>query len=266
MPRHLSEHLWDTCPAISQSTGETRVPPSLRAPVRHVSRHLSEHQSDTRLAIYQSTSETRVPPFLRAPVRHVSRHLSEHQWDTCLPICQSTSETAVSHNLLAVHTHYGFQTYTNYYRKQSFIHSEPVVCRVTGITERKERLAETNQSVHISCYLIQTTFKFSAFHPPSIFYVSYNFQNQQNNMSTTKRLSFVMGRKVEQSLDRPWGFHEFEVSGFQDSRHMKVVSLLTICTGCLFPQEIVLVLISVRGWVDPRAVVRPELCNWSLAF
>ena len=56
-----------------------------------------------------------------------------------------------------------------------------------------------------------------------------------------------------QALDRAWGFQRVKVPKFQDNRHMKVVRLSALRTGRRY--------ISVRGWVDPRAIVRQELCR-----
>jgi hypothetical protein len=83
------------------------------------------------------------------------------------------------------------------------------------------------------------------------------------NNAFPKIVLFMSKVKVKQSDYRPWGFQEVEAPRFLDNWHMKVARLSALCTGRLYPQEIFLVLISVRGCVNPRASVRPEgLCQW----
>jgi hypothetical protein len=67
----------------------------------------------------------------------------------------------------------------------------------------------------------------------------------------------VIGKAIPlQALTEPKGSRRLRLN-----QHMKVVRLSALRIGLFYSQEIFLVLISVRGLLNPRATVRPEgLC------
>jgi hypothetical protein len=68
-------------------------------------------------------------------------------------------------------------------------------------------------------------------------------------------------------LDRPSGVPHFKAPRFQDTRHRKMANFPNLRTGHLYPQEIFLILISIRSWFDPRDIAWPErLGHWKISL
>jgi hypothetical protein len=61
-----------------------------------------------------------------------------------------------------------------------------------------------------------------------------------------------------QAWTGPWGSRRLRFPEFVDNRHIKVVRLAALRTGCLVSHF-------VRGWVDPRTLMRPKgLSQWKI--
>jgi hypothetical protein len=83
---------------------------------------------------------------------------------------------------------------------------------------------------------------------------SYNLQSTMWAMQCvpSSRKTYLCQKRLKnpiKGLDRPWEFQELEAPRFQNNRHMKVVRLSALRTGCLYPRKHSWYSFLLRDWV-----------------